>query len=349
MNAGTRRRLRWAVALPLTGLIAFGVLGAVQERLDEHRDARRQDALLYLPNEKLLNHFTVGMSTVVADLLWLKCVQYTAAEFHDQDAKFEWLGHIVDTCTRLDPHFTGAYAYGGTLLAGIGAPEVALPLLKRGIRNRPDRWELPWEVAKIYVLNLRDEPGAKAAASHYLAMTADLADPEHAEFLMKWAYTIQVESDLGDVGRAIWRNILETSGNDMMRDLARRKLIHLDLVDARDALQQTADAYAGRTGQPPESMAALVEAGYLTREPEDPLGGTFFLHDGTVMSTTLLDEEAAEIVRMLGRGIAHYRETRGRAPATLDELVTSGILKGIPDHPYPGRSWRYDPNAGTID
>jgi hypothetical protein len=305
--------------------------------------------LLYLPNEKLLNHFTMGMSTVVADFLWLKCVQYTAAEFHDQDAKFEWLGHIVDTCTRLDPHFTGAYEYGGTLLAGIGAPEVALPLLKRGIRNRPDRWELPWEVAKIYILNLKDRPGAEAAASYYLAMTADLADPEHAEFLMKWAYTIQVESDLGDVGRAIWRNMLETSDNEMMRDLARRKLIHLDCVDVRAALQTAVDEAAARMGAPPETLDALVRAGYVEAVPADPLGGTFFIHDGAVHSTTLLDKDAAEIVRMLGRGIAHYRETRGRAPATLDDLVTSGILKGIPDHPYPGRSWRYDPNAGTID
>ena len=52
---------------------------------------RFDEELLYLPNENLLNHFTAGLSSVVADLLWLRTIHYTVKEFHDVDRKFHEL------------------------------------------------------------------------------------------------------------------------------------------------------------------------------------------------------------------------------------------------------------------
>ena len=62
---------------------------------------------------RILNHFTGGMNNVVADLLWLRCIQYIGKE-NKGERNFIWLNQLLDTVVQLDPYFGDAYRYGGT-------------------------------------------------------------------------------------------------------------------------------------------------------------------------------------------------------------------------------------------
>ncbi|HQK77296.1 MAG TPA: hypothetical protein PKZ25_13970, partial [Candidatus Hydrogenedentes bacterium] len=109
---------RWLVIAPLTVAIGLACCVMAQKHLDASRQTGFDEELLYLPNEKLLNHFTGGLDSVVADLLWLQCIQYTAEEFKG-DHKYVWLNHMTDPITRLDPYFVDVYRYGGVFLAAL--------------------------------------------------------------------------------------------------------------------------------------------------------------------------------------------------------------------------------------
>jgi tetratricopeptide (TPR) repeat protein len=330
-------------------IAAFAIIVPVQRKLDDGEDSSVLDEeLLYLPNERLLVHFTAGLHSVVADVLWLRCVQYTAKEFHSQEHKFTWLEHMTQTITRLDPYFADVYRYGGTLLAAIGAPRPALNLLREGVRNRPDRWELPYEIANVYILNLREEEGAATAASYYLSMAAE-RNPEHRDFLMQWAYRIQVKENLQEEGKRVWQTMLATSGSRMMRELAARKLSLLEVTEIVELLNTASESYEEQEGRPPRSLRDLAEAGLVQGRPPDPLGGQYFVGpEGEVYSTTLLDDDKAERLRVIQRAVDGYVDEFGSPPDRLQDVIDQGFIKGLPPHPYPSRTWQYDPETGAV-
>jgi hypothetical protein len=217
-----------ALALPLlaAALLYAGVV-ASQTRLDAARRAMAPpgEELLYLPNERLLTHFTAGMSGVIADLLWIQCVQYTAAEAKGA-RNFTWLNHMVNTVVRLDPHFTDAYRYGGMFLAALKADDNAsLDLLHRGMIMQPMAWELPYEAAMVYLLNRRDAPEGPKRAAIYLARSA--ATGKAPPFVADIAAQLQGEYNLLDVEEQMWRNILR-SPDALLHDLALEKLRELE-------------------------------------------------------------------------------------------------------------------------
>ena len=343
---------RWIVMAPATVAIGIACISIAQVRLDAKRGERFDEELLYIPNEKLLNHFTAGHNTVVADLLWLKCVQYTAREFRSKYHKFTWLEHICNTVVRLDPQFAGAYQMGGTLLAAIDADAAAYSLLERGVVKRPDRWELPLEIAKIYILNRRDEPGSPAAASYFLTWAAEkrkIDNREDAEFLLRWAESIQLQHNLIADGKRIWQSIYETTNDDFMKELAERKLQELGLREVCDILNQVVEHYVAQTGEKPGRILDLETAGLITGTPTDPLGGEFVIEDGVVYSTTLLDVEVERRLRGLRGAIARFKKEHERWPRELDELKTMGVVLVIPEHPYSDRGWLYNPHTGEIE
>ncbi len=344
----TLRWFRWAVVAPLVVAVAYTCTTMAQLHIDGQRDSDViEEELLYLPNEKLMTHFTAGLSSIVADLLWLRCIQYLAREFENPDSKFTWLEHMLQTITRLDPHFTGAYEQGGTLLAALGADEAAEELLRTGAVNRPDRWEIPFEIAKIYILNRRDQPGAQTAASYYLTWTAELSD--EPDFFLNWAYNIQLQHNLIDSGRLIWLQVYENSRDDFMRELAEQKLRELDVHEYRQLLNEAAETYALRVGSPPETLADLVTEGLIDALPEDPLGGDFFIDpDGEVQSTSLLDMRVERRLQSIRGGVERYQREHGEMPESLDILVESGTMRSIPPHPYPDRDWEYDSITGEV-
>ncbi|HOE66908.1 MAG TPA: hypothetical protein PLO62_10325 [Candidatus Hydrogenedentes bacterium] len=336
-------RGRKAIVALLVVSASLSLTALSQRRLDAMRTAAFDEELLYLPNEHLLDHFTAGLSGVVADVLWLKCIQYTSTHFRG-DFKFTWLDHMCTMITRLDPYFVDVYRYGGIFLAALKADDDAsIRLLKSGIPPNPDRWELPYEIAMVHMVNRRDQPGAAEAAAAYLKLAvATGTAPENVAHV---AAGLQRKNKLTDMERAMWTDMAQHHADKFMRDLASRKLALLDMRLACEELEQAAEAYAARTGSPPRSLRDITD----NAERIDPLGGTFFLDStGRVQNTSLLNESVDRALGQLRNAVRLYRKDAGSWPGSLDDLVSRQIMTAIPKHPYEDKSWRYDPATGEI-
>lgn len=327
-------------------LIIFGGAVFAQRQANDVR-AEAGDEILFLPNQKLLNHFTGGMNNVVADLLWLRCIQYVATEAKGE-RNFTWLQQMLDTVVQLDPYFGDAYRYGGMFLASLRADDDAgIALLERGIVQNPNNFQLPYELAMIFLLNRKDEPGAKERATHYLSMAAAMEGCP--EFVRDLAVNLQGQYNLEEVEREMWTRLAE--GDDkLLRELGQRKLIEMDIREATAQLNQAAVLFNQRRGHFPESLDDIVREGLIRPLGPDPLGGTFFMgSDGVIRSTTILDEEKKNRLKALRNDINAYKNRHSQWPANLEVLVDEGLAPRVPDHPYPDGAWDYNPATGTVE
>jgi hypothetical protein len=338
-------RVRWLVIAPLAVALGLAASIAAQHRIDALHNHCIDDELLYLPNEKLLNHFTAGMGSVTADFLWLKCISYTHKHFVG-DHKFVWLEHMYNMITSLDPLYGDVYRYGGIFLAALNADDDAsIALLKRGFLSNPDRWDLPYETAMVYLLNRRDESNSAEMAVRYLMLA--LSTEKAPDTVLDIVEGLQRKHNLTDIERAMWEEMLQ-SDDAIKKELARSKLLELDLRETAERLTEAAATYEKRFGRRPHDVDELRASG-LAAIPEDPAGGAFLIDSkGRVWSTTILDRAVEHRANRLRALVGRFREEQGRWPASLEELRSvSG--RPIPVHPYEGRAWQYDPQTGEVE
>lgn len=331
----------------IAALLCYGVALGALIATDHTRKLEGMDEVLYLPNEKLLTHFTAGLNTVVADLLWLNCIQYTAKE-HKGKRHFTWLEHMLVTSTRLDPYFTDVYRFGAIFLAALRAdPEASLRLARAGIRRDPYSWQLPYEAAMVYLMNKREDPNSRYLATLYLSMST--ATGRAPGGIANLTAKLQDEFDLTEIEQGMWRDML-ASNDEFLRELAERKLIEIDLRRICRLMNEALDDYKVRQGSPATALEDLIESGQMRYIPQDPLGGTFFLgSDGVAYSTTLLDDVVIRIRNPIINALDAYSIDHHGWPASLEDLVKGGYLKEIPAHPYPDRQWIYDPGTGHVE
>ncbi|MDY0031975.1 MAG: hypothetical protein RBT84_08500 [FCB group bacterium] len=338
---------RWLVIAPLTVAIGLACCVMAQKHLDASRQTGFDEELLYLPNEKLLNHFTGGLDSVVADLLWLQCIQYTAEEFKG-DHKYVWLNHMTDTITRLDPYFVDVYRYGGVFLAALKADnDASVNLMKRGMRHNPGAWVLPYEIAMVYLLNRKDRPDSPAQAARFLHLAVATETPP--QFVVDLAANIARQHDLDAFERAMWEDMARNSDEKMLRELAQRKLHELAIAGVCGQLAKAVELYENRHKRLPKSLGDLVSGGIIESVPDDPLGGRYVLSGREVLNTTLQDEKLGRRLNRIRGGVQRYQKRTGVWPPSLETAVKEGDLEFVPPHPYPGREWRYDPATGEVE
>ena len=328
-------------------LLCYGIALFAFIVTDRTRAAEGMDEVLYLPNENLLNHFTGGLNTVIADLLWLNCIQYTANE-HQGPRQYTWLERMLVTSTRLDPYFSDIYYLGAMFLSALRADsEASLKLAASGMIDNPHAWKLPYQSAMVYLTNRRDDPNARYLAALYLSMS--LATGNAPGGIANLTAKLQDEFDLTEIEEATWLEILQ-SEDAFLQELAKRKLTEIELRRLCRAINEALALYKSDAGRPAVSLEELVSAGLMRQLPKDPLGGTFILGpDGSVYSTTLLDDAVIRAKDQIINALDTFSQQYGQWPTALDRLEEIGILKSIPEHPYPDRQWHYDPATGEIE
>lgn len=332
------RRLFAAVAVVS---LSFVCTTLAQRRVDAIRKEREAEEVLYFPNERLMKSFTCGQSSIIADVLWLRCIQYTSKEFRGE-FKFALLDRMLGTITRLDPYFVDAYKWGGVFLAMLKRDnDASIHLLTSGIEHNPRSWELPFEIARTYILNRQDGVmGAK-----WMAVAAATGEPP--QFVVNWAKNLQQKHNLGDIERDMWVQIIENTTDENMRETAKRRIVEVDLREACRLLDGAVAKYKDQTGALPKGFEVLAKAGLISGAPADPLGGTFFINEkGAVQNTTLLDSQVEERLVFLRGSINKFKEETGALPPNLDVMRERGYA--IPTHPYLGRQWRYDAATGEV-
>lgn len=249
-----RRRTPWLLLL-LLPLIA-GVQRELDARLGRYRAT---EEALFVWSGTAVRRMAPGLENVMADLYWLRTVQYFGGQrAFDRDKRFDLLEPLIEITTTLDPRFELAYRYGAIFLAepwpqGAGQAEAALRLLEKGAREMPQSWRIRWDAGYFRHLFMDDPAGG----ARILLEAAEI--PEAPYWLRTLAAAMKSKAP-GERGfaRQLWQQIHDEAEAAPIRRNARLHLDYLDAADRRDALQALVDRFHEAQGRWPRSLAEVV-------------------------------------------------------------------------------------------
>ena len=276
---------------PLAGilpavLIVWGFVGAylLQLSIDRAGENRMREKAIaemaYFPSGRFVSESSIEFQSLAADFIWLRGIQYYGYHLMS-DRKYEWLGHVFDILTSLDPGFIGAYHFGGITLAwDAGKPHEAMDFLIKGMKANPMSWQIPFDAGFICYMLLHDY----GRASTFFEVASKMP---HAWFILdRWAAISKAKSGDYQTAREMWLDILKGTENRALKALVVRQLKNLNLSEATDRLQTAVRRFQEDRRRLPTDLRELQAAGYVERIPEEPFGGRFYLKDGKVLTTT---------------------------------------------------------------
>ncbi len=231
------RLTRWYHRL-LRGLACATLLGSAVvclHLLESRARAAGNADNLYYPSGRFLREAVVGYRELAADLLWFQTVQYYGA-YRKGEHDLRYFNGLVDCVVTLDPRFVEAY-YFGSLVASLDQGEIphSVDLLKRGILANPDTWVLPFHIGFTYYVLLQDYE--RAATWFQLAARA----PDTTDFARRFAAYAHGRTGNLEDSLTLWQNLLETTSNPAMKDLAHRMIAECEAALA----QRKAAAWGG--------------------------------------------------------------------------------------------------------
>lgn len=257
----------------LVVLACAALVPVMQARLDERLGAfRSQEEVLYVWSGEHLRRMLPGLEAAMADIYWLRTVQYFGGQrAFATDKDYSLLEPLSNITVTLDPHFEIAYRYGATFLAepfptGAGRADAAVALLQRGVDQNPDAWYL-WQHLGLFKFQFQKD--AQGAAETLLAASRRPGAPVWMEPLAALVWRKQGNRA---EARAIWRSVLEHSEDGPMKENARAHLDRFDAADAADALTRVAERFRAERGRYPTGWQELVAVGLLRRQPIDATG-----------------------------------------------------------------------------
>ena len=172
------------------GIIALVLLLAASVLLIGKADTLKpadwtESRLTYLPSGKLLKPMAMDLDEAMADLIWIQSMMYFA-DAYLTGKSFEWMGHMLDVITQLNPRMYQAYEFAGVGLVRVGQAKEqgqlakSLFLLERGIAEFPTDWRL-----RVYasMAQLAHDSDFTRAAEFLKPVTLDSAVPDHIRTL----------------------------------------------------------------------------------------------------------------------------------------------------------------------
>jgi hypothetical protein len=276
-------------------LLAAVQLQAVRERA--YPRAVDDDDVVYIQSGAALRRLTGAYNTLAADVYWIRAIQYYGGikrRLESQSpnqpppsarptapAEYASLYPLLDVTTSLDPRFNIAYRFGAIFLAepypaGPGRPDLAIRLLEKGLRERPDKWEYMQDIGFVHYWYRRDYETAAA----WFQKASGL--PGAPWWMQSLAATTLAQGGDRNSSRRMWEAIRASAEVDWLRRDAERRLMQLRALDEIDILQKRVDAVTARTGERPSDWRVLIRAGALPAIPLDPSGTVYELSEGRV-------------------------------------------------------------------
>ena len=258
-------------------------LQAARERIYPRHAA--DDDALYLQSGTAIRRLTGAYTGLAADAYWIRALQYygatkrrlgpqstaagAPAALAAPGSEYRALYPLLDITTSLDPRFNIAYRFGAVFLAeaypaGPGRPDLAIALLEKGLRQRPDKWEYMQDIGFVHYWYRHDY---RAAATWFQKASAVPAAPW---WLRSLAATTLEQGGARQSSKMMWEQIRQSAEVDWLRKSAEHRLAQLQALDDIESLQRVVDAFAARAGRPPADWVAIVRTGALPGVPVDP-------------------------------------------------------------------------------
>ena len=257
-------------------------------------------ATVYITSPTAVRRMSLAFPTLAADVYWIRALQYyggtkrrlaTAspqlapppALAADPAAGYPLLYPLLDLTTSLDPLFNVAYRFGAIFLAepypgGPGRPDLAIALLEKGLRQRPDKWEYMQDIGFVHYWFTHDY---RAAAAWFDQASQVTGAPW---WLKSLAATTLAQGGDRRSSRQMWaairqsaeNRLVETGGRPASGAVARARRDRSTAAGGSDRLRHGRDSVRP-TGQ------SLIRAGVLPGVPLDPAGRPYEIDaDGTV-------------------------------------------------------------------
>jgi len=260
---------------PLLALALVPLIPWTQAGIDRRAGAGSVRKALYLRSGEQMKRLSDGFSDLLADVYWLRTVQYFGSQRVFGDSRFELLQPLVEITTRLDPRLEIAYRYGATFLAepypaGAGDPQAAIEILERGVENVPHSWRLRQDLALFHYFFLGDAP----TASRILLEAAERPGMPSPIF-RTLAADLLAQRGHRETSRTLWRRLYDEADPGPMKENAALHLRQLDALEAVDAYRRAAEAYRAQAGRWPSSLEELRRAGLIQGGLVDPAGTPF--------------------------------------------------------------------------
>lgn len=279
------RRPEWVINLLPLVVVIWGFVGIYLLQLTIDSFSRRASErvvqeLAYFPSGLALRESSIEYDELFADFIWLTAIDYYGRHL-ETDRRYEWLGHIFEILTTLDPRFIGAYRFGAMTLAwDARKPMEALALLFFGMKANPLSWQLPFDAGFINYMLLGDYK----SAAELFQIAAKL--PDAWRMVTRWVPYLYAKSGDFETAKQMWSDLYYSTQNRRLRELILRQLRWLKFEEGVSKIKEAVARFADKEHRLPASLEELIQRGYLERVPEEPYGGRYYLKGGEVHTTT---------------------------------------------------------------
>jgi tetratricopeptide (TPR) repeat protein len=293
------RSTKFATVAALMVALMAAVVGVEAERERRYPSETDQGDALYVTSGAVVRRLSLAYAPLAADLYWIRSLQYYGgtkrklasepaaltpppALAADPAVEYPLLYPFLDLTTTLDPRFNVAYRFGSVFLAepfpnGPGRPDLAVALLEKGLKERPDKWEYMQDIGFVYYWYRRDY---RAAAAWFDKASRVSGAPW---WLKSLAATTLAEGGDRRSSRQMWTAIRESAEVDWLRQDAERRLLQLRALDELDGLEAKLSDFFKRTGRRATTWPALVRSGVVPGVMADPSGTPYQLtEDGAI-------------------------------------------------------------------
>ena len=286
-----------AIALAAALLVGAIQMQAARER--EYPAPEGDEDVVYITSGSAVRRLSGAFNALAADLYWIRAIQYygaTKARLAErpfapdpppmlaavESKEFSQLYTLLDITTTLDPMFDIAYRFGSVFLAeaypaGAARADLAVTLLEKGFRARPDKWQYLEDIGFVYYWYVHDY----REAAGWFQKAGQV--PGAPVWLKPLAAATLAQGGDRQSSRAMWERIRESADIGWLKRSADRHLLQFLALDQIDALQSRLDALTKVRGGAAGDWATVLRAGIFPRVPTDPSGTPYELtSDGRV-------------------------------------------------------------------
>ena len=208
--------------------------------------------------------FSLGFSDVLADLYWLRAVQYYGREkLANAPASYADLAPLLETAAELDHRFEIVYRYGAVFLSeqfpvGAGQPEKGVAFLKKGADRNPRNWTLRQDQGLFTFVYLDDA----VAGSAVLRQASEI--PGSAPWLKPLAAKVLADGGNLEASLQMWTIIRDQSEPGVLRLNAETQLEVVKNRMFTRNVEERITKYRQRTGDLSSTLADLQAKGVIS-------------------------------------------------------------------------------------
>ena len=263
--------------------IALVLSMVTQQHFDKQSAKSKLEIHATLPSIEALQHLSLTYKSLVADYYWLKTIN----EFGDSRRhKYNYPNLIALTrrTLYLDPYFKTAYTFAGTALTIKRLDYTkSNDLLERGMKYRPDLWELPFYLGFNHYYFDKNYLDASKMLMH--AATIEGAPPFAGMLGMRLA----AEANSPELGLQFVETALATIENEEIREGYEERKRYLLLEVHLKWLNKTQDRFEAQFERLPTTIDELIGPGLLKELPQEPFGGLYQIIDGEITTTSEIE------------------------------------------------------------